>query len=48
MRRSARPLLFIGRMLGGETGLVVALGAAIAMNFGSFWFSDKIVLQMYA
>ena len=43
--RSSRPLLFIGQMLGGETGLVVAIGAAVAMNFRSFWFSDEIVLR---
>jgi heat shock protein HtpX len=40
-------LLFIGQMVGGQGGLVIAFGIAIAMNFGSYWFSDRIVLRMY-
>ena len=40
-------LLFIGDALGGQQGLVVAFGFAVLMNFGSYWFSDKIVLAMY-
>jgi heat shock protein HtpX len=40
-------LLLIGDLLGGQTGLVLALGIAVVMNFGSYWFSDKIVLSMY-
>ena len=40
-------LLFIGQLLGGQTGMTVALVTAIAMNFGSYWFTDKIVLRMY-
>jgi heat shock protein HtpX len=40
-------LLMIGNMLGGEAGLIIALGMAVIMNFGSYWFSDKIVLSMY-
>jgi heat shock protein HtpX len=40
-------LLVIGHALGGESGLVFALFMALIMNFGSFWFSDKIVLKMY-
>lgn len=39
--------LFVGSMLGGETGLIIAFVFALAMNFGSYWFSDKIVLKMY-
>jgi heat shock protein HtpX len=39
--------LFIGYILGGNTGLTIALVFSIIMNFGSFWFSDKIVLKMY-
>jgi heat shock protein HtpX len=45
-------------LLGALTGLLLAIGAyfsniyvalvfAIAMNFGSYWFSDKIVLRIY-
>lgn len=40
-------LLIIGDMLGGQQGLILAFGFAIVMNFGSYWFSDKIVLRMY-
>ena len=34
-------------LLGGRGGLMIAFVLAIAMNFGSYWFSDKIVLRMY-
>jgi len=37
----------IGHLLGGSQGLVVAFIFAAVMNFGSYWFSDKIVLSMY-
>lgn len=37
----------VGNALGGQQGLVIALGIALVMNFGSYWFSDKIVLRMY-
>jgi heat shock protein HtpX len=40
-------LLLIGEMIGGSSGLVIAFGFAALMNFGSYWFSDKIVLRMY-
>lgn len=40
-------LLIVGQLLGGETGLIIAFGFALALNFGSYWFSDKIVLTMY-
>ena len=40
-------LLVIGDLLGGSNGLVVAFLFAVIMNFGSYWFSDKIVLRMY-
>ena len=38
-------LLVIGELLGGQSGLVIAFGLAVVMNFGSDWFSDKIVLK---
>ncbi|MFA3919909.1 zinc metalloprotease HtpX [Ruegeria hyattellae] len=38
---------FIGLMLGGEAGLIIALGVAFAMNFFSYWNSDKAVLRMH-
>jgi heat shock protein HtpX len=40
-------ILVCGKLLGGNTGMAVALGLAAAMNFGSYWFSDKIVLRRY-
>jgi len=40
-------LLAIGQWLGGQSGLVMAFVLAVLMNFGSYWFSDKIVLRMY-
>ena len=42
-------LLFlgIGGLLGGRQGMMMALGLALAINLGSYWFSDKIVLAMY-
>ena len=39
--------IFIGRMLGGNQGMVVAFIFAAIMNLGTYWFSDKIVLRMY-
>ena len=39
-------ILWFGQFLGGSTGLVIAFAFAILMNFGSYWFSDKIVLAM--
>jgi len=38
---------WMGWALGGESGMLIALGFAAVMNIGSFWFSDKIVLKMY-
>jgi heat shock protein HtpX len=40
-------LMFVGRALGGNSGMVVAFGLAVIMNFGAYWFSDKLVLRMY-
>lgn len=40
-------LIFMGRILGGRSGMYVAFILALAMNFFSYWFSDKIVLKMY-
>lgn len=40
-------VLFIGRAIGGQQGLVFAIVIAGLMNFVSYWFSDKIVLSMY-
>jgi heat shock protein HtpX len=35
-----------GRAVGGQSGMIMAFCLAVAMNFGSYWFSDKIVLKM--
>lgn len=40
-------LLFFGRIFGGQTGMIIAFVFAVIMNFGSYWFSDKIVLALY-
>ena len=40
-------IVLIGRWLGGAEGMAMALMMAAAMNFASYWFSDKIVLRMY-
>ena len=40
-------LLAIGQYFGGSNGLLIAFVFAAVMNFGSYWFSDKIVLRMY-
>ncbi len=37
----------IGGMIGGRTGMMLALVVAVGMNFFSYWFSDKLVLKMY-
>ncbi len=39
--------LFIGGLLGGQTGMIIALVFALSMNFFSYWYSDKLVLKMY-
>jgi heat shock protein HtpX len=40
-------LVAIGRLIGGTRGMQIAFVIALAMNFFSYWFSDKIVLKMY-
>ena len=39
-------MVAIGRALGGTGGMQIALVLAVAMNFFSYWYSDKIVLRM--
>jgi len=36
-----------GYLIGSKTGLIIGFVIAMAINFGSYWFSDKIVLKMY-
>ncbi|MDQ5985544.1 MAG: Protease HtpX [Syntrophus sp. SKADARSKE-3] len=40
-------LMFIGGIFGGRGGVYIAFLFAMVMNFGAYWFSDKIVLRMY-
>jgi len=40
-------LMAIGYFLGGTGGVIIALVLAIAINFSSWYYSDKIVLSMY-
>lgn len=40
-------LMLVGSFVGGEQGLIFAFILSLAMNFGSYWFSDKIVLMMH-
>ena len=39
-------LMLIGGWFGGQNGVVIAFFFAVVINFGSYWFSDKIVLRM--
>ena len=39
--------LLTGETLGGVNGLYMGLAFAALMNFGSYFFSDKIALAMY-
>lgn len=39
--------MFIGHLLGGRQGLIIAFFFAAGMNFFSYWYSEKIVLRMY-
>ena len=40
-------LVVMGGAVGGQGGMIIAFLMAAVMNFGSYWFSDKIVLRMY-
>jgi heat shock protein HtpX len=40
-------LVVMGDLLGGRQGMIIAFVFAVVMNFGSYWFSDKLVLSMY-
>jgi len=40
-------IVWVGQMMGGTNGMLIALILAAGMNFFSYWFSDKIVLRMY-
>jgi len=40
-------MVALGSVMGGKTGMAAAFAVALAMNFFSYWFSDRIVLAMY-
>lgn len=40
-------LMFVGRIFGGQNGMLIALVFAAVLNFVSYFFSDKIALAMY-
>ncbi|NTV23173.1 MAG: zinc metalloprotease HtpX [Nanoarchaeota archaeon] len=40
-------MLWVGQLIGGASGLTVALVIVLIMNLVMFWFADKIVLMMY-
>jgi heat shock protein HtpX len=37
----------VGAAMGGQQGMIMALGFAVVSNFFAYWFSDKMVLRMY-
>jgi heat shock protein HtpX len=37
-------MLFVGQMIGGQRGMLMALGLAAVLNFVSYFFSDKIAI----
>jgi heat shock protein HtpX len=40
-------IVWVGQLLGGAQGAMVAFIFAAVMNIGSYWFSDRIVIAMY-
>jgi heat shock protein HtpX len=40
-------MLLIGGALGGRGGMFICLILSVLMNFGAYWYSDKIVLSTY-
>ncbi len=39
--------MWVGYLVGGQNGMIMAFVLASAINFFSYWFSDKLVLKMY-
>jgi heat shock protein HtpX len=40
-------LILIGARVGGRNGMVLAFAISVALNFGTYFFSDKLALKMY-
>ena len=40
-------LVFLGERIGGQNGMILAFVIAAAMNFFSYFYSDKLALAMY-
>jgi heat shock protein HtpX len=40
-------LMFLGGLVAGQQGVIMAFIIALAINFFSYWYSDKVVLTMY-
>jgi heat shock protein HtpX len=40
-------LMIVGYFIARRTGVVIALIISLVMNFGSYWYSDAIVLSLY-
>lgn len=40
-------IVWMGAHFGGQNGMIIAFAFAVIMNFGSYWYSDKMVLAMY-
>lgn len=40
-------LMFMGKAVGGNGGMMLMFLISMGMNFFSYWYSDKIVLKMY-
>ena len=40
-------LIFIGDMVGGRNGMVLAFVLSVVFNFGTYFYSDKLALRMY-
>ena len=39
-------LVVMGRIIGGNVGMILAFGLAVVMNVSAYWFSDQIALRM--
>jgi heat shock protein HtpX len=37
-------IMAMGNYMGGSSGMTIAFVIAVVMNFGAYWFSDKMVL----